>query len=48
MPDALDMMLTGKTVRADKAKKLGIVDLLVEPLGNDLKTVFFTFLQIVS
>lgn len=27
------MMLTGKSLRADKAKKLGIVDLLVDPLG---------------
>lgn len=26
-------MLTGRNVRADRAKKLGIVDLLVEPLG---------------
>lgn len=33
LPDALDMQLTGKTVKADKAKKLGIVDLLVDPLG---------------
>lgn len=33
LPTALDLMLTGKSVRADKAKKLGIVDLLVDPLG---------------
>lgn len=26
-------MLTGKNVRPDRAKKLGIVDLLVDPLG---------------
>ncbi|KAG8180766.1 hypothetical protein JTE90_026236 [Oedothorax gibbosus] len=38
LPDALDMMLTGKTVRADKAKKLGIVDLLVDPLGPGIKS----------
>jgi enoyl-CoA hydratase/long-chain 3-hydroxyacyl-CoA dehydrogenase len=31
--DSLDMMLTGKNVRADKAKKLGLIDLLVNPLG---------------
>ncbi|KAJ3654495.1 hypothetical protein Zmor_013680 [Zophobas morio] len=36
VPDALDMALTGKTVRADKAKKLGVVDLLVDPLGPGL------------
>ena len=33
LPDALDLSLTGKNVRADKAKRLGLVDLLVEPLG---------------
>lgn len=31
------MALTGKNVRADKAKKLGLVDLLVDPLGPGLK-----------
>lgn len=33
LPNALDLELTGKTVKADKAKKMGIVDLLVDPLG---------------
>jgi len=33
IPDALDMSLTGKFVKAKKAKSLGIVDMLVEPLG---------------
>ncbi|KAK7789532.1 hypothetical protein R5R35_003349 [Gryllus longicercus] len=33
VPNALDMALTGRTLKADKAKKLGIVDLLVNPLG---------------
>lgn len=28
---ALDMMLTGKNVRPDKAKKMGLVDLVVDP-----------------
>ncbi|KAK9510232.1 hypothetical protein O3M35_005061 [Rhynocoris fuscipes] len=37
VPTALDMSLTGKMVRADKAKKLGIVDLLVDPLGPGLE-----------
>lgn len=31
------MELTGKTVKADKAKKLGLVDLLVAPLGDGLE-----------
>lgn len=37
IPTALDMELTGKTVKADKAKKLGLVDLLVAPLGDGLE-----------
>ena len=32
------MALTGKNVRAEKAKKLGLVDLLVDPLGPGLKS----------
>lgn len=36
IPEALKMMLTGARVRADKAKKLGLVDLLVQPLGPGL------------
>ncbi|KAH9505034.1 hypothetical protein Btru_061479 [Bulinus truncatus] len=36
VPNALDMMLTGKIVKADKAKKLGLVDLTVQPLGPGL------------
>lgn len=38
LPEALTMMLTGKQVRADKAKKLGLVDLLVNPLGPGIKS----------
>lgn len=38
VPTALDLALTGKTVKADRAKKLGIVDLLVDPLGPGLDT----------
>ncbi|XP_055593317.1 trifunctional enzyme subunit alpha, mitochondrial [Uranotaenia lowii] len=38
IPTALDMALTGKNIKADKAKKLGLVDLLVNPLGPGLKT----------
>ena len=36
LPTTLDMILTGKTVRADKAKKLGLVDQTVVPLGPGL------------
>ncbi|XP_023177462.2 trifunctional enzyme subunit alpha, mitochondrial [Drosophila hydei] len=37
VPTALDMELTGKQVRADRAKRLGIVDLLVDPIGPGLQ-----------
>ena len=36
LTNALDMALTGKNVKAKKAKSLGIVDVLVEPLGPGL------------
>ena len=33
LPNALDMCLTGKSLKADRAKKFGVVDLLVNRLG---------------
>eukprot|EP00123_Amoebidium_parasiticum_P015366 comp22929_c1_seq1/m.36316 comp22929_c1_seq1/g.36316 ORF comp22929_c1_seq1/g.36316 comp22929_c1_seq1/m.36316 type:complete len:777 (-) comp22929_c1_seq1:514-2844(-) len=33
LPDALDMILTGKTIKADKAKKLGLVDQVIPAIG---------------
>lgn len=33
VPDALQMMLTGKNIRAAKAKQIGLVDMLIDPLG---------------
>ena len=36
VPTALDLELTGKQVQADRAKKLGFVDMLVDPLGPGL------------
>jgi len=33
LPTSLDMMLTGKTLKAAKAKKVGLVDKVVEELG---------------
>jgi len=36
VPNTLDMALTGKTVNAKKAKKLGLVDAVVDPLGPGL------------
>ncbi|KAM7376191.1 hypothetical protein PAMP_005934 [Pampus punctatissimus] len=38
LPSAFDMMLTGRNIRADKAKKMGLVDQLVAPLGPGLKS----------
>ncbi|XP_076128183.1 hydroxyacyl-CoA dehydrogenase trifunctional multienzyme complex subunit alpha a [Alosa pseudoharengus] len=37
LPTAFDMMLTGRNIKADKAKKLGLVHHLVDPLGPGLK-----------
>lgn len=33
LPTALDLILTGKSVNPDKAKKLGLVDIVVNRLG---------------
>lgn len=33
VPDALQMMLMGKNIRPAKAKKMGLVDAIVDPLG---------------
>ncbi|XP_067406571.1 trifunctional enzyme subunit alpha, mitochondrial [Emydura macquarii macquarii] len=38
LPAAFDMMLTGKNIRADRAKKMGLVDQLVDPLGPGIKS----------
>ncbi|XP_032539343.1 trifunctional enzyme subunit alpha, mitochondrial [Chiroxiphia lanceolata] len=38
LPAAFDMMLTGRNIRADRAKKMGLVDQVVEPLGPGVKT----------
>lgn len=38
LPTSLDMMLTGKTIKAAKAKKLGLVDKVVEELGVGITT----------
>lgn len=38
IPTTLDLALTGKSLRADKAKKLGVVDLLVSPLGPGVQS----------
>lgn len=38
LPNAMDLILTGKALRADKAKKMGVLDLLVDPLGPGLDT----------
>ena len=46
------MILTGKEVRADKAKKIGLVDLVVDPFAlesvaiNSARQVFVVFLSV--
>lgn len=34
VPNVLDLALTGKQIRADRAKKMGVVDLVVDPVGD--------------
>lgn len=36
LPNTLDLALTGKSLQAKKAKKLGLVDMVVSPLGPGL------------
>ena len=36
VPNALDMMLTGRNIKPDKAKRMGLVDQVVDPLGPGL------------
>ena len=38
LPSALDIALTGRNIRADKAKKMGLVDQLIDPLGPGVKS----------
>ncbi|XP_017549976.1 hydroxyacyl-CoA dehydrogenase trifunctional multienzyme complex subunit alpha b [Pygocentrus nattereri] len=38
LPGAFDMMLTGRNIRSDKAKKMGLVHQLVDTLGPGLKS----------
>ncbi|XP_056624566.1 hydroxyacyl-CoA dehydrogenase trifunctional multienzyme complex subunit alpha b [Triplophysa dalaica] len=38
IPSAFDMMLTGRNIRADKAKKMGLVHQLVDTLGPGIKS----------
>lgn len=40
LPSAFDMMLTGRNIRADKAKKMGLVDQLVDTLGEMNLNIF--------
>lgn len=37
LPKALDMALTGRQIRPDAAKRMGLVDRVVEPLGPGVK-----------
>ncbi|CAF3656208.1 unnamed protein product [Rotaria sordida] len=37
LSDALDLILTGKEIKAKKAKAMGLVDILVEPIRSDVQ-----------
>lgn len=45
IPTTLDMALTGKTVKAGRAKKMGLIDLLVDPLGPGLQDANATTME---
>jgi enoyl-CoA hydratase / long-chain 3-hydroxyacyl-CoA dehydrogenase len=36
LPNAMDMMLTGRTIKANAAKRMGLIDLTIDPLGPGL------------
>ncbi|XP_062857160.1 hydroxyacyl-CoA dehydrogenase trifunctional multienzyme complex subunit alpha a [Trichomycterus rosablanca] len=38
LPAAFDMMLTGRNIRADKAKKMGLVHQVIDPVGPGVKS----------
>lgn len=38
IPNALDLTMTGRTLKADRAKKMGLVDLVIDPLGPGIST----------
>lgn len=48
MPTVLDMALTGKSYRADKALKVGLIDQLVTPLGPGLNTPSERFIDFID
>ena len=41
------MMLTGKNIKAGKAKRMGLVDGLVKPLGEFLESSFEKTIKVV-
>ena len=45
LPNTLDMALTGKTLKAKKAKSVGLVDMVVEALGPGLQPADLTTLN---
>lgn len=38
LPTALDIVLTGKNLQPDKAKKLGLIDIVVNRLGPGIRS----------
>lgn len=39
LSDALDLLLTGREIKAIKAKAMGLVDILVEPIPSDIQNI---------
>ncbi|CAF1179111.1 unnamed protein product [Adineta steineri] len=43
LPDALDLLLTGREIQAKKAKTMGLVDILVQSIGTDLENMEYLY-----
>ncbi|CAF1012589.1 unnamed protein product [Rotaria sp. Silwood1] len=39
LSDALDLILTGKEIKAKKAKEMGLVDIVIEPIQSDVQNI---------
>ncbi|CAF3535308.1 unnamed protein product [Rotaria sp. Silwood1] len=39
LSDALDLILTGKEIKAKKAKEMGLVDIVIEPIQSDVQDI---------
>ena len=48
LSDALDLILTGREIKAKKAKAMGLVDFLVEPVQSDAEEENIAYLRSIA